>query len=478
MVSPQLLQQRLRRRPQLVAGAAQGHGEARLEHVAQLGEEDALLVTAQLRQRHRHRGARRARAEVVTNKRTSAGGGIVLGVIYARADLVRRKCRHEVKHCQHDKRRGRNNQTPYTTFTRTCWRWPRGQSWRNARNLARHTVRGVTWMRGCDCDQTARAPPPLATRLPPTHSLGGGRSRLHLDRQRGDHRRPALVGARLLLLGGRHGEGRVADDGDAARGRDRHEGAGGHEDVRPDDRDGHDAHARLGGHRERSLLEVDDAAVLGARPLGECDEAVPRLVRVRKRVRRGDGLPEGLHLRLAVAAAERDVPRELHRPADERDAQDLDLGDVPAGEIGREHEDVEERGVVRAVDDRLARRRQVLRADDRHLGPQHEERATRPQLHDKVNRPPLLPVKEHGVGDAREERDVREDEYDQRRGRKPHARRDIHELVGGGRGQSWRHARERAGRERVGLECHSHDGRRQAERRMRRWRRADDAAAR
>eukprot|EP00964_Phaeocystis_antarctica_P116260 scaffold80203_cov73-Phaeocystis_antarctica.AAC.8 len=68
MISPQLRQQRLRRRPQLIAGAAQGHSDARLEHVAQLAEDhalrvlaqghsDARLVTAQLRQRHR--GARR-----------------------------------------------------------------------------------------------------------------------------------------------------------------------------------------------------------------------------------------------------------------------------------------------------------------------------------------------------------------------------------------------------------------------------------
>ena len=51
-----LLPQRLRRRQQLVADAAQGHGHARVEHVAQLAEDDALLVTAQLRQRHRARG--------------------------------------------------------------------------------------------------------------------------------------------------------------------------------------------------------------------------------------------------------------------------------------------------------------------------------------------------------------------------------------------------------------------------------------
>eukprot|EP00964_Phaeocystis_antarctica_P123695 scaffold87386_cov63-Phaeocystis_antarctica.AAC.1 len=65
VISPQLRQQRLRRRPQLIAGAAQGHGDAWLEHVAQLGEEDALLVTAQLRQRHSRR-ARRARAGLDT----------------------------------------------------------------------------------------------------------------------------------------------------------------------------------------------------------------------------------------------------------------------------------------------------------------------------------------------------------------------------------------------------------------------------
>ena len=36
---------------------AQGHGDARVEHVAQLDEEDALLVAAQLGQRHRDAGA-------------------------------------------------------------------------------------------------------------------------------------------------------------------------------------------------------------------------------------------------------------------------------------------------------------------------------------------------------------------------------------------------------------------------------------
>jgi hypothetical protein len=36
--------------------AAEGHGDARIEHVAQLAEFDAQLVTAQLRgQRHRGR---------------------------------------------------------------------------------------------------------------------------------------------------------------------------------------------------------------------------------------------------------------------------------------------------------------------------------------------------------------------------------------------------------------------------------------
>ena len=52
VISPQLLPRRLRQRPQFVAGAAEGHGDARVEHVAQLAEDDALLVTAQRRERH------------------------------------------------------------------------------------------------------------------------------------------------------------------------------------------------------------------------------------------------------------------------------------------------------------------------------------------------------------------------------------------------------------------------------------------
>ena len=53
VVSLQLLARRLRQLPQLAAGAADGHGDARIEHVAQLDEDDALLVAAQRRQRHR-----------------------------------------------------------------------------------------------------------------------------------------------------------------------------------------------------------------------------------------------------------------------------------------------------------------------------------------------------------------------------------------------------------------------------------------
>ena len=56
-----LLQRRRQKQPQLVTGAAEVHGEARLERVAQLAEDDALRVTAQLRQRHR--GAAKARAQ-------------------------------------------------------------------------------------------------------------------------------------------------------------------------------------------------------------------------------------------------------------------------------------------------------------------------------------------------------------------------------------------------------------------------------
>ena len=42
-------QQRLRRRPQLIAGAAQGHGEARIEHVARLFED---VLKELIRQSH------------------------------------------------------------------------------------------------------------------------------------------------------------------------------------------------------------------------------------------------------------------------------------------------------------------------------------------------------------------------------------------------------------------------------------------
>eukprot|EP00964_Phaeocystis_antarctica_P102368 scaffold67720_cov63-Phaeocystis_antarctica.AAC.3 len=70
VVSLQLLQQRLRRLPQLIAGAAEVYGGARLEHVAQLGEEDALLVTAQ--REERHVAARRGAARWV--KKTALSG--------------------------------------------------------------------------------------------------------------------------------------------------------------------------------------------------------------------------------------------------------------------------------------------------------------------------------------------------------------------------------------------------------------------
>ena len=45
--------QHRRQRPQVAASAAEGHGDARVNRVAQLDEDDAQLVTAQLRQRHR-----------------------------------------------------------------------------------------------------------------------------------------------------------------------------------------------------------------------------------------------------------------------------------------------------------------------------------------------------------------------------------------------------------------------------------------
>eukprot|EP00964_Phaeocystis_antarctica_P051196 scaffold29862_cov51-Phaeocystis_antarctica.AAC.1 len=60
MISPQLLQQRLRQLPQPAAGAAKVHGAARVERIAQLNEDDALLVLAQAHERHRGGGGARA----------------------------------------------------------------------------------------------------------------------------------------------------------------------------------------------------------------------------------------------------------------------------------------------------------------------------------------------------------------------------------------------------------------------------------
>ena len=59
VISPQLLPQRRRQKHlQLATGAAEVHGEARLERVQQLAEDDAVLVGAELRQRHRGARAR------------------------------------------------------------------------------------------------------------------------------------------------------------------------------------------------------------------------------------------------------------------------------------------------------------------------------------------------------------------------------------------------------------------------------------
>jgi hypothetical protein len=73
VISPQLLPRRLRHRPQLAAGAAEGHGDARIERVAQLAEDDALLVTAQRRERHRRACAQPRRArDVGDNAQTTS----------------------------------------------------------------------------------------------------------------------------------------------------------------------------------------------------------------------------------------------------------------------------------------------------------------------------------------------------------------------------------------------------------------------
>eukprot|EP00964_Phaeocystis_antarctica_P137595 scaffold102178_cov69-Phaeocystis_antarctica.AAC.5 len=78
MINPQLLPQRRRQQyPQLVTGAAQVPGEARLERVAQLAEDDAVLVGAELRQRHR--GARAA-ARGDNARQIENGSGLVRGI--------------------------------------------------------------------------------------------------------------------------------------------------------------------------------------------------------------------------------------------------------------------------------------------------------------------------------------------------------------------------------------------------------------
>ena len=63
MISPQLLPLRLRHRPQLAAGAAEGHGDARIEHVAQLAEDarhcsSPLSATSAIAARARGGGGR------------------------------------------------------------------------------------------------------------------------------------------------------------------------------------------------------------------------------------------------------------------------------------------------------------------------------------------------------------------------------------------------------------------------------------
>jgi hypothetical protein len=64
VLSLQLLPHRLRRREQPMTGAAEGHGDARLEHVAQPLEDDAQRIVAEGKE---HRAAR-LRAAVVTDR--------------------------------------------------------------------------------------------------------------------------------------------------------------------------------------------------------------------------------------------------------------------------------------------------------------------------------------------------------------------------------------------------------------------------
>ena len=51
MLTPQLLHILPRQRPHMAGDGGEGHGNARVEHVDQLVEDDALLVTFQVQQR-------------------------------------------------------------------------------------------------------------------------------------------------------------------------------------------------------------------------------------------------------------------------------------------------------------------------------------------------------------------------------------------------------------------------------------------
>ena len=68
VASLQLLQRYPRRRAQLVAYAAQGHGDARVEHVAQLHEEDACSSPLSLDSTIATRAARRAKCIVRSSR--------------------------------------------------------------------------------------------------------------------------------------------------------------------------------------------------------------------------------------------------------------------------------------------------------------------------------------------------------------------------------------------------------------------------
>src|SRR6266545_5883190 len=134
-------------------------------------------------------------------------------------------------------------------------------------------------------------------------------------------------------------------------------------------------HARRDREPEGRVLERQQLARAAARPLGEDDRGDTALDGARRLVVRLEGA-------LAVRAVDGDMPGGAHRPAEQRDAEQLLLGDEPhrARQRGEQGPDVEHGRVVRRVQHRLVARNalQSLRVHRRARGAEDLPRPVRP----------------------------------------------------------------------------------------------------